>query len=321
MPPSTGSADGARDWRTPYAGLARDALRGQGAAREAAAALSALSTCRARSGLMRGRIGLYRLQHAQRALKAVCRPLWSIIGFKFSVGFDEEWVHPVPLFVTAWLRRNVGERYDDDGPGNAKRTADDRIIRESGLEARDRVHRRAGARAIGFRLVRVRLSRQNGLTLQIMAERADGTMTVEDCEEVSRAVSPVLDVEDPIDKAYHLEVSSPGIDRPLVRKSDFETWAGHQARIETSILVAERKRFKGTIVSAGADGVTIERDQAPEGAETRIEVPYDIDRRGQADPDRRSDPRRPVEGQPGAQGSQRSDAGEPEDEADDETQD
>ena len=75
-------------------------------------------------------------------------------------------------------------------------------------------------RAIGFRLVRVRLS-QNGLTLQIMAERDDGTMTVEDCEEVSRAISPVLDVEDPVDKAYHLEISSPGIDRPLVRKSDF----------------------------------------------------------------------------------------------------
>ena len=111
-------------------------------------------------------------------------------------------------------------------------------------------------RAIGFRLVRVRLSGQNGLTLQIMAEREDGTMTVEDCEEVSRAVSPALDVEDPVDKAYHLEVSSPGIDRPLVRKSDFETWAGHLVKIETSILVAERKRFRGTIVEAGDNGVT-----------------------------------------------------------------
>ena len=108
-----------------------------------------------------------------------------------------------------------------------------------------------------------RLSGQNGLTLQIMAEREDGTMTVEDCEEVSRAVSPALDVEDPVDKAYHLEVSSPGIDRPLVRKSDFVDWAGHEARVETSILVAERKRFKGKIVSAGEDAVTIERDQVP----------------------------------------------------------
>ena len=89
-------------------------------------------------------------------------------------------------------------------------------------------------RAMGFQLVRVRLSGQNGLTLQIMAERVDGTMTVEDCEEVSRAVSPVLDVEDPIDKAYHLEVSSPGIDRPMVRKSDFVLAKGHLAKFETS---------------------------------------------------------------------------------------
>ena len=99
-------------------------------------------------------------------------------------------------------------------------------------------------RAIGFRLVRVRLSGQNGLTLQIMAEREDGTMTVEGCEEVSRAVSPALDVDDPIDKAYHLEVSSPGIDRPLVRKSDFAIWKGHLVKVDTSILVADRKRFR-----------------------------------------------------------------------------
>ena len=96
---------------------------------------------------------------------------------------------------------------------------DDRIIRESGIDARIALIVQPVLRGIGFRLVRVHLSGQNGLTLQIMAEREDGTMTVEDCEEVSRAVSPALDVDDPIEKAYHLEVSSPGIDRPLVRKS------------------------------------------------------------------------------------------------------
>jgi ribosome maturation factor RimP len=152
---------------------------------------------------------------------------------------------------------------------------DDRIVRESGVDARIASIVRPVLRAIGFRLVRVRLSGQNGLTLQIMAEREDGTMTVEDCEEVSRAVSPALDVEDPVDKAYHLEVSSPGIDRPLVRKSDFENWAGHQARVETSVLVAERKRFKGKILEAGEDAVTFERDQAPEGAASLIELPYE----------------------------------------------
>ncbi|MBN9250354.1 MAG: ribosome maturation factor RimP, partial [Mesorhizobium sp.] len=98
-------------------------------------------------------------------------------------------------------------------------SGDDRIIRESGIDARIAMIIQPVLRGIGFLLVRVRMSGQSGLTLHIIAERDDGTMTVEDCEEVSRAISPALDVEDPIEKAYHLEVSSPGIDRPLVRKS------------------------------------------------------------------------------------------------------
>ena len=126
-------------------------------------------------------------------------------------------------------------------PSNETDT-DDRIIRESGIDARVAAIVQPVLRAMGYRLVRVRLSGQHGLTLQIMAEREDGTMTVEDCEEVSRAVSPAIDVEDPIEKAYHLEVSSPGIDRPLVRKSDFAAWQGHLVKIETDILVADRKR-------------------------------------------------------------------------------
>jgi ribosome maturation factor RimP len=130
-------------------------------------------------------------------------------------------------------------------------------------------------RAIGFRLVRVQLSGQNGMTLQVMAEREDGTMTVEDCEEVSRAVSPALDVDDPIEKAYHLEVSSPGIDRPLVRKSDFTTWLGHLVKMETSILVTTKKRFKGKIEEADADGVVIRADKVAYGEEPMVRVPYD----------------------------------------------
>ncbi len=152
---------------------------------------------------------------------------------------------------------------------------DDRIIRESGMDARVASIIQPVLRGIGFRLVRVRLTGQNGLTLQIMAEREDGTMTVEDCEEVSRAVSPALDVDDPIDKAYHLEVSSPGIDRPLVRKSDFAAWTGHLVKMETSILVADRKRFRGKIASADEDGVVIERDQAAYGEEPSVRVPFE----------------------------------------------
>lgn len=156
-----------------------------------------------------------------------------------------------------------------------EQTGDDRIIRETGIDARIALIVQPVLRAIGFRLVRARLSGQNGLTLQIMAEREDGTMTVEDCEEVSRAVSPALDVEDPIEKAYHLEVSSPGIDRPLVRKSDFANWIGHLVKMETSVMVAERKRIRGKIAEADEDGVLIQRDQPAYGEEPTVRVPFE----------------------------------------------
>jgi ribosome maturation factor RimP len=166
-----------------------------------------------------------------------------------------------------------GEVSGDDNP--ARESGDDRIIRESGIEARIAAIILPLLRGIGFRLVRVRLSGQNGLTLQIMAERNDGTMTVEDCEEVSRAVSPALDVEDPIEKAYHLEVSSPGIDRPLVRRSDFATWLGHLVKMETSTLVAERKRFKGRITEVDEEGILVLRDVPAYGEEPSVRVPFD----------------------------------------------
>ncbi|MHB0951362.1 MAG: ribosome maturation factor RimP [Allorhizobium sp.] len=149
-----------------------------------------------------------------------------------------------------------------------------RIITETGLDRRIAEIIEPVLVAMGFRLVRARLMNQNGLTLQIMAEREDGTMTVEDCEEVSMAISPVLDVDDPVDKAYHLEVSSPGIDRPMVRKSDFERWLGHLVKCETSILVDNRKRFRGKIVGVDTDGFTIERDQVAYGEEPRATIPF-----------------------------------------------
>ncbi len=157
----------------------------------------------------------------------------------------------------------------------AEQPGDDRLIRETGIDARVANIILPAMTAADFRLVRVRLSGQNGLTLQIMAERHDGTMTVEDCEELSRLVSPLLDVEDPVDKAYHLEVSSPGIDRPLVRKSDFEAALGHLVKMETAVIVADRKRFRGKIASVDDTGVTIERDQASYGDEPVVQVPWD----------------------------------------------
>lgn len=127
-----------------------------------------------------------------------------------------------------------------------------RIVLEQGLDARVAAIVEPVIEDLGYRLVRTRISAANGCTLQIMAERPDGTMTVEDCETVSRAVSPALDVEDPINRAYHLEISSPGIDRPLVRESDFARWAGHDVKIEMAVLQDGRKRFRGTL--AGVKG-------------------------------------------------------------------
>ncbi len=149
-----------------------------------------------------------------------------------------------------------------------------RLIVETGLDRRVADIIEPTIVQIGYQLVRVRLSAQNGATLQIMCERPDGTMTVEDCEQVSMAVSPVLDVEDPIDKAYHLEVSSPGIDRPMVRKSDFTRWLGHLLKCETSILVDGRKRFRGKIVAADENGFTLERDQPAPGDEPVVAIPF-----------------------------------------------
>ena len=134
-----------------------------------------------------------------------------------------------------------------------------RLVQEAGLEARITAIVEPVIRNIGYRLVRVRLSQMNGQTLQIMAERPDGTMSVVDCEKVSNAVSPVLDIEDPIAGEYNLEVSSPGIDRPLVRRSDFETWSGHVAKLETSRLIDGRKRFKGRIIRLDGNRVEFRR--------------------------------------------------------------
>ncbi len=127
-----------------------------------------------------------------------------------------------------------------------------RLIAEQGVAARVAAIVEPVLGGMGYRLVRVKISGLDGCTLQIMAERADGTMTVEDCEAVSRALSPVLDVADPIERAYRLEVSSPGLDRPLVRRSDFERFAGHQVKIELATAIDGRRRFRGLLL--GVDG-------------------------------------------------------------------
>lgn len=140
-----------------------------------------------------------------------------------------------------------------------------RIVTERGLEARIANIVEPAIAGLGYRLVRVKLSAMNGTTLQIMAERPDGSMNVDDCEVVSRDLSPLLDVEDPIDREYHLEVSSPGIDRPLVRRSDFETWGGHLAKIELEQAIEGRKRFRGKLAGVEGDSVRVALEKADDG--------------------------------------------------------
>ncbi|ADZ72723.1 ribosome maturation factor RimP [Polymorphum gilvum] len=148
-----------------------------------------------------------------------------------------------------------------------------RIVIEQGLEARVAAIVEPVIEDLGYRLVRVKISAANGCTLQIMAERPDGTMTVEDCEEVSRAVSPALDVDDPINRAYHLEISSPGIDRPLVRVGDFDRWSGHVAKVEMSVMQDGRKRFRGILLGAGDGTVRLRLTDTPKDVADEVRLP------------------------------------------------
>ena len=117
--------------------------------------------------------------------------------------------------------------------------------------------------AMGFELVRVRFTSGDHPTLQVMAERPDGTMVVEDCAELSRTLSALLDVEDPIRGEYNLEVSSPGIDRPLTRRKDFERWAGFDTKVELAAPIDGQRRFRGILKGLSGDGVLLETDTGP----------------------------------------------------------
>jgi ribosome maturation factor RimP len=142
-----------------------------------------------------------------------------------------------------------------------------RYIKETGLEARISRIVEPVANGLGFSLVRVKITQENGMTLQIMAEDENGRFTIVNCEALSKDLSPVLDVEDPIDREYHLEVSSPGIDRPLVRKRDFAAYVGHEAKIELSDMINGRKRFRGFIKAVDDEAVIITLPDAPAGSD------------------------------------------------------
>ena len=149
-----------------------------------------------------------------------------------------------------------------------------RYIRETGLEARISRIVEPVANDLGYALVRVKVTQDNGCTLQIMAEDKNGRFTIADCERLSKDLSPVLDVEDPIDREYHLEVSSPGIDRPLVRARDYRTHIGHEAKLELSDAVeGDRKRYRGIITAVTDDTITIRLPDAPKDTDPNHVLP------------------------------------------------
>jgi len=150
---------------------------------------------------------------------------------------------------------------------------DPRLIVEQGAAARVAAIAEPVLEGLGFRLVRVRISGVAGCTVQIMAERPDGTMTIDDCEAVSRALSPVLDVADPIERTYRLEISSPGIDRPLVRRSDFERHAGTAIKVEMAAAIDGRRRFRGLLLGTDGDAARLRRDDAVSGEPAEVLLP------------------------------------------------
>ncbi len=168
-------------------------------------------------------------------------------------------------------RSSKGMLEDPQGVGEP------RLIEETGIAARVAHVAQPILAGIGYRLVRVKLSGQAGLTVQIMAERPDGSMTIDDCEAASEALSPALDVDDVIKGAYHLEISSPGIDRPLVRLSDFLRARGREAKIEMTADVDGRKRFRGRIAAVEGEGreavLVLERTDAKPGEPERVLLP------------------------------------------------
>ncbi len=140
--------------------------------------------------------------------------------------------------------------------------AEPRLVVEPGLGARVAAVAAPVLEGMGYRLIRIKVSGEAGCTVQIMAERPDGSMQIEDCEAISKALSPVMDIADPVQRAYRLEISSPGIDRPLVRRSDFERYMGHLVKVEMAHPHDGRKRFRGILQGVEGGSIRVVREDA-----------------------------------------------------------
>lgn len=145
----------------------------------------------------------------------------------------------------------------------------DRFIRETGIAAQIAALAEPVINELGLRLVRVTILAQGGTTVQIMADKPAGAISVDDCALISRRLSPLLDAHDPVSGGYTLEVSSPGIARPLVRPSDFEDWAGFEAKIELNEMVDGRRRFRG-VLEGFEDGEVLLRVSLKDGEEPQV---------------------------------------------------
>jgi len=179
-----------------------------------------------------------------------------------------------PLFFVA-ARFMDAMSFPQAAPAPDQGLDEARLIAENGLARRIARIAEPTLRDLGLRVVRVRVSASQGATVQIMAERPDGTMSIDDCERASQALSPVFDVEAPMSQPYRLEISSPGIDRPLARESDFRRAIGREARVEMAIPVDGRKRFRGRIEAVDSlEGAPIARLSllGGEGAESSVDL-------------------------------------------------
>jgi ribosome maturation factor RimP len=155
-------------------------------------------------------------------------------------------------------------------------SANRRFAKESGAEREIADLAEPVLGELGFRLVRVKVSGRDGGTVQVMAERPDGQMTIDDCASISRKLSPLIEALDPLPGGYRLEVSTPGIDRPLVRPSDFASFTGHEAKIELKELVDGRKRFRGLIEGVGNGEALLRIELAGEEEPQVIGIPFSL---------------------------------------------
>jgi ribosome maturation factor RimP len=189
------------------------------------------------------------------------------------IGFDQEWAVRPLLFIRrpALVRRAGTTAFS---MSSSSLSADRRFAKETGIEREIAKLAEPSIEALGFRLVRIKVSARDGGTVQVMAERPEGQMTIDDCVAISRKLSELFEAHDPMPGGYRLEVSSPGIDRPLVRPSDFASWVGHEAKLELKELVDGRKRFRGVIEGADDDEALLRIELPGETEPQTIGIPF-----------------------------------------------